>query len=211
MKAVVPGRARTVPPVLRQTIVRSGASASIPKLGLGEKSLEEMTRQVYYEDLMSRGYRVLDTKPAHFIIRAKHGCPTRDRQNRVVYALVDFELLQRTEEYETRFHIAQRSRYWRFHRYKDHKAKTLPEGLHYMKILGVDYIYGSPSNQGRLFVIGNDPDLENVRNIFHKEVTGKSMIDDVVVIQNVQNGCLDISDVPMFFGRDPIEKRGLSA
>ena len=135
------------------------AAHVLPELGLGEKSLEEMTRQVYYEDLMSRGYRVLDTKPAHFIIRAKHGCPTRDRQNRVVYALVDFELLQRTEEYETRFHIAQRSRYWRFHRYKDHKAKTLPEGLHYMKILGVDYIYGSPSNQGRLFVIGNDPDL----------------------------------------------------
>jgi hypothetical protein len=129
------------------------------ELGLDEKELEEMTRQVYFEDMMNRGYRVLDTKPTHFIIRAKNGSPVRDRQNRIIYALVDFELLQRTEDYETRFHIAQRSRYWRFHRFKDRKAKTLPGGLHSMEILGVDYIYGSPSNQGNLFVIGNDPDL----------------------------------------------------
>ncbi len=129
------------------------------ELGLDDQSLEQMTRQVYYEDLMGRGYKVLDTKPAHFIVRRKNGRPVRDRQNHVVYALVDFELLQRTEDYEIKFHAAQRSRYWRFHRYKDRKAKTLPEGLHSMKILGVDYVYGSPSNQGRLFVIGNDPDL----------------------------------------------------
>ena len=129
------------------------------ELGLDEKELEEITRRVYFEDMMNRGYRVLDTKPSHFIIRVKNGSPVRDRQNRIVYALVDFELLQRTEEYETKFHIAQRSRYRRFHKYKDHKAKTLPGELHSMKILDVDYIYGSPSNQGHLFVIGNDPDL----------------------------------------------------
>ncbi len=128
-------------------------------LGLDESELQEMTRRVYQEDMMNRGYRVLDTKPAHFIIRTKSGAPVRDRKGRIVYALVDFELLERTEDYDAKFHRAQRSRYWHFHRYKNRKAKLLPEGLHSMQILGVDYVYGTTSNQGRLFVIGNDPDL----------------------------------------------------
>lgn len=38
MKTVVLGRAMTVPPVVRQTTVRRGSRASMPKLGTGEKT-----------------------------------------------------------------------------------------------------------------------------------------------------------------------------
>ena len=66
------------------------------------------------QDLRSEGFRVLDNKPKHFILRKRRV----DRQilrrdgGRIVYGLVDFELLQRTPAYQTRFRAAQRQRYW---------------------------------------------------------------------------------------------------
>ena len=51
-------------------------------------------------DLAAKGFRVLDTKPNHIILRHRPGKGLLCRGTRPVYALVDFELLQRTEEYE---------------------------------------------------------------------------------------------------------------
>jgi hypothetical protein len=52
------------------------------------------------EDLAGKGFRVLDTKPNHVILRKRTSGELLRRRGRLTYALVDFELLQRTEEYE---------------------------------------------------------------------------------------------------------------
>ncbi len=51
-------------------------------------------------DLAAKGFRVLDTKPNHIILRHRPFTGLLRRGGRLVYALIDFELLQRTEPYE---------------------------------------------------------------------------------------------------------------
>lgn len=51
------------------------------------------------EDLAAKGFRVLDTKPSHVILRRRANGELLSRRGRLAYGLVDFELLQRTEEY----------------------------------------------------------------------------------------------------------------
>jgi hypothetical protein len=51
------------------------------------------------EDLAAKGFRVLDTKPNHVILRRRPRGALLTRHGRLSYALVDFELLQPTEEY----------------------------------------------------------------------------------------------------------------
>jgi hypothetical protein len=51
------------------------------------------------EDLAAKGFRVLDTKPNHVILRRRPNGELLTRHGRLSYALVDFELLQATEEY----------------------------------------------------------------------------------------------------------------
>jgi hypothetical protein len=47
------------------------------------------------DELRKCGFRMLDIKPAHCILRGRHnGQVLRDRKGRPVYALVDYELLQ---------------------------------------------------------------------------------------------------------------------
>jgi hypothetical protein len=53
------------------------------------------------EDIAAKGFRVLDTKPGHVILRQRPDGRLLRRGGRLVYALVDFELLQRTEEYSS--------------------------------------------------------------------------------------------------------------
>ncbi|MCC7407331.1 MAG: hypothetical protein IT442_04620 [Phycisphaeraceae bacterium] len=74
-----------------ETVCRQG--------GMTDLELTMLTRRVT-DELAVRGYRVLDNKPRHFILRPRR----RDgrllvRHGRLIYALVDFELLQRTETY----------------------------------------------------------------------------------------------------------------
>jgi hypothetical protein len=52
------------------------------------------------EDLAAKGFRVLDTKPNHVILRRRPNGELLTRHGRLSYALVDFELLQPTEEYQ---------------------------------------------------------------------------------------------------------------
>jgi hypothetical protein len=49
-------------------------------------------------DLAAKGFRVLDTKLNHIILRRRRDGNLLRRAGRLVYALVDFELLQRTEQ-----------------------------------------------------------------------------------------------------------------
>ena len=52
-------------------------------------------------ELLQKGYRVIDMKPAHIILRQGAKQPLlRDRHGQFAYALVDYELLERTPEHE---------------------------------------------------------------------------------------------------------------
>jgi hypothetical protein len=62
-------------------------------LSAGES--QQLVRDVV-NDLAQRGFRVLDTKPNHIILRQRRNGELLRSDGRLVYALVDFELLQRT-------------------------------------------------------------------------------------------------------------------
>ncbi len=66
----------------------------------GAISAQEATALVIdvNEDLAAKGFRMLDNKPSHVILRKRHEGQLLRRGGRLVYALVDFELLQRTEQ-----------------------------------------------------------------------------------------------------------------
>ena len=125
-----------------------------------EGELRELTRRVT-EELRAKGFRVLDNKPKHFILRRQgnNGAVIR-RAGKLVYGLVDFELLERTAGYQRRFRSAQRSRYWEMqsHRWEE-PSSGLPPHLNHMKILGVNYLFGIGPNGGKIWTVGNCPDL----------------------------------------------------
>ena len=52
------------------------------------------------QDLACKGFRVLDMKPNHLIVRQCADGRLLKRRGRTAYVLVDFELLRRTNEYE---------------------------------------------------------------------------------------------------------------
>jgi hypothetical protein len=128
---------------------------------LEESELAVMTRDVI-QDLRLKGFRVLDNKPKHFIVRLdrRNGGVLRRRDGRIVYGLVDFELLQRTVEYQHQFKYAQRVRYWQLVNPLPGAAPAeLPPHLSRMTVFGVHYIFGHTPNGGMLWTVGDDPNL----------------------------------------------------
>lgn len=128
---------------------------------LEEAELGKLTREVI-QDLRLKGFRVLDNKPKHFIVRRnrRDGKVLRRRDGRVEYGLVDFELLQRTIEYQHQFKYAQRVRYWQLQNPLPGAAPAeLPPHLKRMTIFGVNYIFGHAPNGGMLWTVGEDPNL----------------------------------------------------
>jgi len=116
-------------------------------------------------ELWQKGYRVADMKPAHIILRAdRNQALLRDRNGQLVYALVDYELLERTPEHEQAVRSANRQTYLKHmaRRFEVDTAKPLPAHLQAANVLGVDYIFGrAESTGGLLWVVGKDPDLFN--------------------------------------------------
>ncbi len=129
-----------------------------------ERFLAGATSLVEHE-LELKGYRVIDMKPAHVIVRPRpNGGLLRDRHGQMVYGLVDYELLERTPEHEQAVRRAHRKHYLRHmaHRFEVVSDKALPAHLKAANVLGVDYIYGhAESTGGMLWVVGKDPDLFN--------------------------------------------------
>jgi hypothetical protein len=79
--------------------VRGVDAQSLQRAGvLSEKDVASLVVNAM-KDLAEKGFRVLDTKPGHVILRQRPDGGLLKRGGRFVYALVDFELLQRTEEY----------------------------------------------------------------------------------------------------------------
>jgi len=108
-----------------------------------------------------KGFLVRDNKPHHIIIRPKRtGKLARDRRGRILYALVDFELLERTPRRERATRASKRRSYLvrQARRFESHER--FPPDLTPVTIMGVDYVYGQvESTGGGLWVVGKDPVL----------------------------------------------------
>jgi len=129
------------------------------RLGLPTEELARLTRGAYVEFLRNRGYTVLDTKPEHLIVREQNGKLLTNRRQRPVFAMIDFELLQRTTTYERVFQRAQRAKYWHLLMQRDREDIPLPEDLSRMEVFGVKYVHGIATNRGKLWVVGSHPGL----------------------------------------------------
>ena len=158
--------------ILRQYVVLFGwikgsdAAETAEQFGLEgvarEEFLASVTSLVTHE-LWQKGYRVVDMKPQHIILRPRPDKSLlRDHNDQYAYALVDYELLERTPEHERAVLSANRQLYLEHmaRRFDTGAAKPLPAHLHATNVLGVDYIYGrAESTGGLLWVVGKDPDL----------------------------------------------------
>jgi hypothetical protein len=113
------------------------------------------------QELETKGFRVLDNKPRHIIVRPKsRNGLARDKSGAILYGLVDFELLQRTQERENTMRASKRQDYLvrQVHRFET--REQYPPGITPVTIMGVDYIYGQvESTGGALWVVGKDPIL----------------------------------------------------
>lgn len=123
------------------------------------------TTSLVTHELSQKGYRVIDMKPAHVILRPgpEHSL-LRDRNGQFAYALVDYELLERTPEHEQAVRSANRQIYLKHmaRRFEENAATPLPAHLQATNVLGVDYVFGrAESTGGLLWVVGKDPDLFN--------------------------------------------------
>jgi hypothetical protein len=123
------------------------------------------TTSLVIHELWHKGYRVVDMKPAHIILRPRcNNSLLRERTGQFVYALVDYELLERTPEHEQAVRTANRQLYLKHmaRRFDQNATKPMPPHLRATSILGVDYVFGrAESTGGLLWVVGKDPDLFN--------------------------------------------------
>ncbi|MBN2440256.1 MAG: hypothetical protein JXJ04_02895 [Spirochaetales bacterium] len=128
---------------------------------ISDKEMESLTLMAEKE-IEEKGFIVRDRKPHHIIIRHnKNGEIYTDREGKILYALIDFELLERTPERTTIVKQTKRSNYLK--RQKDRFAdKKISENnqLKQVKIFDVDYIFGrTESTDGLLWVVGKDYEL----------------------------------------------------
>lgn len=143
----------------------SAAAAAAPAAGYADgQAFAQTMLDRSIADMRQAGFRVLDMKPQHVIVRPRRrGGLLPDRSGRPAYALVDFELLARTPEYEERARQERRQTY--LERQRDRfrtpdRPGSFPPHLHPVRMLGVDYVHGDcDSTRGKLWVVGNDPQL----------------------------------------------------
>ncbi len=160
--------------ILRQYVVLYGwikgldTVETAQSFGLNGRMSAEFLAQVtslVTHELRQKGYHVIDMKPAHVILRPTRGRELlRDRHGQLTYALVDYELLERTPEHEQAVRSANRKLYLTHmaHRFEADAAKPMPDHLRAASLLGVDFIFGrAESTGGLLWVVGRDPDLFN--------------------------------------------------
>jgi len=128
---------------------------------LSRQELRDLTKRVI-DELKEKGFRVLDNKPRHFILRKdqRDGRLIHRDERKLTYALVDFELLQRTPEHKRMFKIIQWERYRKL-RSSSHETNVIstPSYLKNIKIFDIDYVFGLTPDGGKLWVLGKNPDL----------------------------------------------------
>lgn len=75
------------------------AQAAMEQGLMTQKELEDLSSRVN-RDLEKKGFRILDNKPKHFILRQGPDGQLLRHRDQIIYVQVDFELLQRTEDYQ---------------------------------------------------------------------------------------------------------------
>lgn len=127
---------------------------------ISERDAQDLVRRAN-RDMEARGFRVRDNKPHHVIVRPRpDGGLAVDQHGDPLYALVDFELLERTPEHEEEVRASRREDYLARQASRFEGGEDFPEGLYPVEIMGVDYVYGHvESTGGALWVVGKDPEL----------------------------------------------------
>jgi hypothetical protein len=133
---------------------------------LTEPEMEQLTLRATSE-LEDRGYRVLDMKPHHVIVRRdpQGGLRRRATDGELDYGLIDFELLERTPEHQAEVRELRQQDHLRRQRPVDSASTQaasppLPAHLASSDVFGVEYTFGRvESTGGALWVVGSDPAL----------------------------------------------------
>ena len=125
---------------------------------------EDTMRQLMFrsdQETRQKGFFVQDYKPHHLIVRPVQGRGlAKNRDGKILYALVDFELLERTPQREQAMRASHRKEYLSKQAHRFEATAALPPHLTSVNIMGVDYVYGQvESTDGRLWVVGQDPGL----------------------------------------------------
>jgi len=112
-------------------------------------------------ELAGRGFCVRDSKAHHLIVRPRRPDGlAKDKHGRALYALVDFELLERTPQRERAVRALRRRTYLAKQAHRFQVRTEFPPGLSLVNIMGVDYVYGRvETSAGALWVVGDDPGL----------------------------------------------------
>jgi hypothetical protein len=129
---------------------------------LSQTKMEQLTLHASRE-MRKKGFIVRDQKPHHLIIRPrKDGNLLKDKNGKILYAVVDYELLERTHERDEIVKKAKRTNYLKRQpkRFTPRSEEVIPPHLKHVTIFGVDYISGRcESTNGALWVVGKDPYL----------------------------------------------------
>ncbi|MHB9009553.1 MAG: hypothetical protein ACYDC1_21790 [Limisphaerales bacterium] len=112
-------------------------------------------------DLAQKGFRVLDMKAQHVILRRRRdGSLLRDRDGQLACALVDYELLERTPEHEEEIRVRNLATFPLKCATEESvpvPPEPLPRYLAPVTIQGSGFLYGrAESTQGRLWVTGGE-------------------------------------------------------
>jgi hypothetical protein len=152
--------------LIYQWIKGESADAALAVAVAGaERRAEELKRLTLkaQAELQGNGFLVVDHKPAHLIVRwRRDGTLLKNGAGDYAYALIDFELLQRTPGYERETQSSRRALYLRHQRdrFASRKRLKYPAHLKPTRLHEVDYVWGhADSTRGRLWVVGRDPDL----------------------------------------------------
>ena len=128
---------------------------------VSQETCNDLTEKAYFQDLIPNGFKVLDTKPAHIILRVDKTGKLVRKNGQYPYALIDYELLRRTAEHERSFGRSRRREYWQlvYERFDKANIKTMPSELKCLTVNAIPYIFGPTPNGGKLWVVGNNHKL----------------------------------------------------
>ncbi|MBI5622937.1 MAG: hypothetical protein HY924_04075 [Elusimicrobia bacterium] len=182
--------------------------------GLDAADLERLTVEVIAE-MHERGFRVLDNKPKHFIVRPlRRGGGLLHREGALVYGLVDYELLQRTTEHQEAFWSRRRQIYRDLFRRRDEPSPaSSATHLRPGRVFGVDYLYAETPDGGRVWTVGRNPGLFDyfLASRWHRTPRTKLSPRNEVYATRTRDG-IDIvyrkSNVGVRPRADPFERRG---
>lgn len=146
------------------------------------------------EDMAAKGFMVSDNKPQHIIVRPdSDGGLVKDHAGKLVYGLIDFELLRRTPEREQLVRARKRHNYLIRQSRRFQSLEQFPLNLTPVNILGVDYVYGRvESTGGALWVVGKDPMLfeyflpEKWRRTPRTKISASQQVYETTTIDNIR-------------------------